>query len=578
MNDQPVNDQPVNDQPGEGPGPGGLPAGHQRTHPLTPLLNGWKIVVGVLAVLTAQNAAQLAREFTSTRLLLAIMALIVVMLVAVVLSALAWRKTSYGVDESGVTLHSGVITKSRQFAPRSRIESVSIERPLLARLLGLAKVRVEIAGGGEDIDIQLVRAEIAEQLRRDILAVAEQAPATEVAPTTSDPTTPGPTTSDPMTSGPGGMGPAGMGPAGMGSAGMGSAPDSTGRLREVLHDGVSDGELIAQIPTQRLIHALLRDVEFGIGVAASAVGVALAVVLAVVQEGFNFAVLIPLIPTLIALPKYIFGRIEAGWGFVSRNTERGLRMRRGLANTRTDNIAAGRIQSIDLRRPLLWRKPGWTAAQVNVAGIDDSSENGAQSVLPVGTRDELALTFGHLFTPLGTPDDLATIEHLLTARARDIAGIRVTRRWHWIRRRTTVTVVLPGAVVRRNGVFTSRLQIVPRARIQQLELSDGPMKRRLGILDLAVKVAGKSVTLDALPHGAARELQTVLAVDARTLRRYSEPESWSRPPLAPESPPASAAPVSTVEGETAPQGVLSGGDRDGSDEDLLDQTVRRRDE
>ena len=29
----------------------------------------------------------------------------------------------------------------------------------------------------------------------------------------------------------------------------------------------------------------------------------------------------------------------------------GLRMRRGLANTRTDNIASGRIQRFELRRP-----------------------------------------------------------------------------------------------------------------------------------------------------------------------------------------------------------------------------------
>lgn len=540
-NVQPGSDQPVAGEPVQGgpvpDGPRGLPAGHHRTHPLTPLLTGWKIVVGVMAVLTAQNAAQLAKEFTTGRLLFAIGALIVVMVVAVVLSALAWHKTSYAVDPSGVTLHSGILTKSRQFAPRSRIESVSIERPLLARLLGLAKVRVEIAGGGDDIDIQLVRSEVAEQLRHDILAVADETPSSTDLPTAGDGTDPE----------------------------LGTGPTvPAGQLRDMLHDGVTDGELIAEIPTERLIRALLRDVEFGMGVVMSAVGVTVAVIIAVVQDGFNFAVLIPLVPTLIALPKYILGRIEAGWGFVSRNTARGLRMRRGLANTRTDNIAAGRIQNIDLRRPLLWRSHGWTAAQVHVAGIDDSSPNGAQSVLPVGTREELALTFGHLFPPLGTSDDLATIEHLLTARAREIDGVRVTRRWHWIRRRTTVTVVLPGAVVRRNGVFTSRLQVVPRGRIQQLELADGPMKRRLGLLDLSVKVAGKTIALDALPQPDARELHTLLARDARTLRRYSERESWPRPRLAPGSAEA---------GQTPTQGAFGGGDRDGADEDLLGESV-----
>src|SRR5699024_620399 len=114
------------------------------------------------------------------------------------------------------------------------------------------------------------------------------------------------------------------------------------------------------------------------------------------QEGLSFAVIVALLPTAIAVPKYVFGRIESGWGFVSRITERGLRMRRGLANTRTDNIAAGRIQRIELRRPRLWRRPGWTAVTVTVAGIEDSDENGAESVLPVGTGEELRATLGHL--------------------------------------------------------------------------------------------------------------------------------------------------------------------------------------
>src|SRR5699024_4002395 len=103
-------------------------------------------------------------------------------------------------------------------------------------------------------------------------------------------------------------------------------------------------------------------------------------------------VLVALVPAFIAIPKYVLGRIEAGWGFVSRLTDRGLRMRRGLLNTRTDNIATGRIQRFHLKRPLLWRGPGWTAVTVTVAGIDDSGENGAENALPVGTREELALT------------------------------------------------------------------------------------------------------------------------------------------------------------------------------------------
>ena len=86
----------------------------------------------------------------------------------------AGGSTTYAVDEDGVSLHSGMISRSREYAPRARIESVSVERPLLARLLGLAKVRVEVAGSGESyIDIEYVKSAAAEELRRGILGIAE---------------------------------------------------------------------------------------------------------------------------------------------------------------------------------------------------------------------------------------------------------------------------------------------------------------------------------------------------------------------------------------------------------------------
>ena len=493
-----------------------------RTHPITPLVSGWKIVVGVLAVLTAQNIAQLLNEFTIQRALIGAGLLLVAALIAILLSALSWWFTTYAVDEGGVSLHSGMISRSREYAPRARIESVSVERPLLARLLGMAKVRVEVAGSGESyIDIEYVKSAAAEELRRGILGIAEHAAPPEQAVQAQPPHR-----QDGESATEGGADGSEPAPAASeGSAQIGGA------LRSFLHDGVTEGELIAQIPTSRLIRSLVRDIGFVIGVLMSIVGVAVAVALAIWQDGINPAMFIALLPTLIALPKYVFGRIESGWGFVSRITERGLRMRRGLANTRTDNIVSGRIQRLELRRPLLWRRPDWTAATVTVAGIEDDGEDGAQNVLPVGTREELRATLGHLAAPLGTDDDMATIEHLLSAPAREIEGLRPRVRMYWIARRTDVTVLLPGALVNRSGLFTRRLEIVPRERIQQLTLSDGPLSRRIGVLDLQVGIAGELVHVSSLPRAEILDLHAVLSRDAATLRRYSDRAHWPQPAL-----------------------------------------------
>jgi putative membrane protein len=523
-------------------------APRHRTHPITPLVTGWKIVVGIIAVITAQNIAQLANEFTVRRALIGLGVLLVVILIAILLSALSWWFTTYAVDEEGVSLHSGMISRSREYAPRARIESVSIERPLLARVLGLAKVRVEVAGGGDSyLDIEYVSSTRAEELRRGILEVAAGAPAGQdaggsgTAPSAAGPALAGTASTDPTPSAPatGAAGSRADGPAGAeaaagtdGDRAAGGGTDTRHRLEELLHDGVTDGELIAQIPTERLLRSLVRDLGFLVGIVMSIVGVAVAIFLALWQEGFSPAILVALLPTGIAVPKYVFGRIDSGWGFVSRFSERGLRMRRGLANTRTDNIAAGRIQRFDLRRPFLWRGPGWTAVSATVAGIDDDDENGATSVLPVGTREELRDTLGRLSAPLGTEDDLATVEHLLMARARDLTGLRTPVRGYWISRRTEVSILLPGALVHRSGIVSRKLSIVPRERIQELRLEDGPLARRLGVLDLHVEGAGGSLLLENLRREDALALHAVLAADARGLRRYRDRAHWPRPALA----------------------------------------------
>lgn len=521
-----------------------LPEGHRRTHPITPLLTGWRIVVGVVAVITAQNLATLLQDFTVRRALIGIGLLVAVVVIAVLVSLVSWRRTSYAVDDEGVALHSGLLSRSREFAPRSRIESVSVERPLIARLAGLAKVRIEVAGGGDShLDIRYVTAEDAEALRRRILHVASSAsaePASETAPMSEDASDPTESriserTSEAEAGSDGGAeSAAAEGAASAADVRSGEAPQPGMRehLREMMIDGVTDGEPIAEIPTERLLRSLVRDPGFLAGTLASAAGVAVAVGFAIWQEGASLAMVIALVPAVIALPRYVLGRIEAGWGFVSRISESGLRMRRGLMNTRTDNIAAGRIQMFEVSRPLLWRTPDWTAVSATVAGIDDAEDTGARSVLPVGSREELALTLGHLAPPLGTDDDLATIEHLLTAPARSIPGWRAPHRLQWIMRRTHVTVLLPGAVVRRRGILGRTLEIVPRDRIQQLTIADGPLSRRLGALDLTVAVAGESLLLSSLPREGAIELHSVLAPDAASSRRYRDRSSWARPALA----------------------------------------------
>lgn len=473
----------------------------RRTHPLTPLTSGWKLLTGLLALIVFRHLDELTQEFTWQRALYALALVAGALVLTIGVSALSWWRTTYAITPAGVVLSHGILTRTRRTAPREKIESVSVERPVLARLLGLARVRIEVAGGDDShLDLAFVTSADAERIRTELLRLAE---APDGAPEADAP-----------------------------ADGSASAPHGLReRVRAVALDGVTDGMLLAEIPTSRLLQSLLRDARFMIGLAAALVWTVVAIILGITRDGFGIASLVALAPVVLALPQMVMGRIEAGWGFVSRLTPTGLRMRRGLMTTRTDNLAAGRIQLLRLNRSLLWRTPDWTSVTPTVAGIGDSDENDSTSALPVGTREELGRTLGALIPPLGTDDDLAAVGHLLAAPARQIDGIRPVHPLFWFRRCTCAAVLLPAAVVLRSGVLTRRLTVIPRDRIQGVRLSQGPVTRRTGAGDLLIAVAGTSDGVLRAPISQLSELRDTLTVDACRGRRYAERDSWAMPVL-----------------------------------------------
>lgn len=464
--------------------------GPRRTHPITPLVGAWKVLAVAVGMVSLQNLPALMQEFSVRRLLLAVGFLVLVMVLTVLIGAVSWWRTTYEITPEGVTLHSGLLTLTRRTAPREKIDSVAVERPFVARLLGLAKVRIEISGGGEShLDIQLVGRAEAEQIRRDVLALSPSAPAGAAPPSDAAPAAAGP------------------------SVQAAAAP----------------GQRIARIPTERLVKSMIRDLGNVTAVLFAVLGAAIFIIVTLRLEGISVAALIAVLPALIAGPKHVFSVIERGWGFTSWDTDRGLRMQRGLLNTHTDSISAGRIQKLELSRPLLWRTPGWTTVEAAVAAIESEEATGTH-VLPVGTREELRATVDRLLPPLGTEDDHAVLQDLLDSRARDIDGIRPKDHLlTWIGHRTHAVVLLPQALVQRRGILGHRLDVIPRDRIQQVRLAQGPLARRIGAVSLRIDVAGAEVSIDDLPHEEALALADVLARDAAVHRRYRDRDSWRVP-------------------------------------------------
>ena len=74
--------------------------------------------------------------------------------VALLLGVLRWRAFTYAIGSDALVIADGLFTRTRRSIPLERVQDVSIERTPVARLLGLASVRIE-TGGGEADDARL---------------------------------------------------------------------------------------------------------------------------------------------------------------------------------------------------------------------------------------------------------------------------------------------------------------------------------------------------------------------------------------------------------------------------------------
>lgn len=100
-------------------------------------------IFAVPFILTAVRGEGLA-------LIFALVGLVMVMAVTGLISWLHWRAFTYQVLPDQLVISRGILNRSRRSIPAERIQDVSIKRSLVARVLGLAEVRVETGGGEAD--------------------------------------------------------------------------------------------------------------------------------------------------------------------------------------------------------------------------------------------------------------------------------------------------------------------------------------------------------------------------------------------------------------------------------------------
>jgi putative membrane protein len=377
-----------------------------------------------------------------------------------------------------VHLHSGVLFRQQRQARLDRLQSVDVVQPLLARLLGLAELRLEVAGGaGSDVRLSYLKEADAQRLRNTLLARAAGVRyETEEAP---------------------------------------EAPE-----RELL-----------QVPVDRLMISMLRS--------ATTFWTLVGIVVLLVAVGWfrQPGVLVGLGPAMIGLVGAHWARFSREFGFRVAASPDGLRLRHGLLEQRAQTVPPGRVQAVRLTQPLLWRGKDWWRVQINVAGYGGGGDGQVteNTLLPVGTRDEAVQVLALVLPDLGTDDPVVAVADGMTGTQSERGWTVAPRQARWVDLvswRRSGYLVTRTALLARRGRVSRELDVVPHERTQSLGLSQGPLQRRLGLASVVAHSTPGPVSPNVahLEAGVALRLLQEQASRARAARRAAGPERWMERP------------------------------------------------
>jgi putative membrane protein len=517
--------------PSEDPGtPGVLVSGGgpQRLHALSPVFfaisHAWRL--WPLAVVVAAR-----RQFW----LLAAGALVLL-----AWSTVEWLRRTYSLDGGALRLEEGVVARKLRAVPFDRIQQVDLVRKPLHRLLGVATLRVETAGGGSaaEVDLDVVTLAEAQALRTSLLRAKARSAAAR----------PGP----------------GTAPAGQAAGDPGGA--------EVAGAGVGGAE-VAEVPAERVLLRLSLVEVMLAGITGSRAAAALVVLGPLSQaadwfpglddwvfQRFDPEAVTPTTPAaflavavlavVVWLGLAAASSVVTDYGFTLARVGNDLVVRRGLLERREAHLPLARLQVVRIEESLLRRALGLASIRIQSAGRTGGADQSAgRLAIPILQRvqvnrvlDELvagsapvprllapppaarrrsvtrsvvraALIVAAFALPLWTLTSLGVLEvpPALALAALPVLGVAAAVGLAAYRGLGHATG--EGFLYARAGVAIRVLTVVPVAKAQSGSVRSSPFQRRAGLATLHVDIAGGGPTPqvhDESEHRAEDLLQVVL--------------------------------------------------------------------
>ncbi|MGX1271526.1 PH domain-containing protein [Streptomyces phaeoluteigriseus] len=424
----------------------------RRLHPVTPFRRAWApvaVVVGWAAHDPNQAQEQLTRLTTTTLLIV----LAVVVPAASLYGFLSWWFTHFAVTDSELRIRTGLLFRRTAHIRLERLQAVDVTRPLLARIAGVAKLRLDVVGADKKDELAFLGETEARALRAELLARA-----------------------------------------------AGFAPETAHEV------GEAPARELLRVPARELAIALMLT-----GATWGALAAALVVppVLWLATHSV-WTVLATGVPLLGAAGASSAGRFVGEYDWTVGESPDGLRIDHGLLDRAHETVPPGRVQTVRVVEPLLWRRRGWVRVELDVAGS-------ANSVLvPVAPRAAAEAVIARVLPGAQVPATAAL------SRPPRRAGRCLPLWW-----RGYGIAVTEAAFVSRHGLLRRSVALVPHAKVQSVRLSQGPWKRLWRLADVHVDTgAGMTVTARLRDAQEAAELLRGQAERSRTGRRDARSDQW----------------------------------------------------
>lgn len=433
------------------------------------------------------------------------------------LNWLAWSRFRYGVGESDIVIEKGILSRTRRSIPFDRIQDVDIEQRLLARLFGLARVRIETGGSGQDEGLldSVTMAE-AERLRAAVRAGRRRPAAASMATAQG---------AQPV-----------------------DEPESrlifAMGLKRLLLFGLFNFSMVYLAGLFGLIQTFEQFLPFDIYDPARWAGLAEKSDLrSRFTPGAIATVLI--LALLLGLVAGMVRTLARDYGFRLHAEGRRLRRERGLTTRSEVVLGKSRLQVALVDTGPIRRRLGWFGLSFQSLG-SGSDRSGRQSAAPFARQTEVAAILeeaGAFRLPDPSALSLVSRRHLLHSFIRlwlPAGGLFIASFWQpaalyilllvvpllmlsaWIARRSHRYGLAGDLLFVQSGTWKRRLWVVPLARVQALSVSRSKIQRWLDLATVRVDTAGAPLTdgvrIVDLRTGPARALAAEIA---RSLPAYS---------------------------------------------------------